>query len=149
MVRQRSIERFYHKEENILCFNDACLGMILVLEGSIRVSLTSAQGRDITLFYIEAGESCILSASCIVGELPLDISFCTSNETKVLAVHAACLQQLIEQTYLSVALLLNFRPNDYLQSYGSCSKSFFCILMSEWRGIFFLFMKRQEKERSR
>lgn len=43
MVRQRSIERFYHKEENILCFNDACLGMILVLEGSIRVSLTSAQ----------------------------------------------------------------------------------------------------------
>ena len=97
IVMRQMTERFYQKGENILCFCDASLGMVFVLDGAIRVSLISAQGRDITLFHIEAEESCILSASCIVGELSLKVSLTALKDTKLLAVHVDCLQRLIEQ----------------------------------------------------
>ncbi len=97
MIQQNTSERFYRKDTNIQCFSDACFGMIYVLEGAIRVSLASAQGRDITLFHIDDEESCILSASCIVGELAFDVFLTAEKDTKLLALHADCFQQLIEK----------------------------------------------------
>ena len=44
---------------------DSCSGIALVLEGRLRVSKSSGGGREITLYHIEPGETCILTASCL------------------------------------------------------------------------------------
>ena len=44
-----------------------CAHLPLVLAGVARVYKTAASGREITLYRIEPGESCILTASCIVS----------------------------------------------------------------------------------
>ncbi len=44
-----------------------CTHLALVLEGRARVYELAESGREITLYRIEAGECCILTASCILG----------------------------------------------------------------------------------
>ena len=46
---------------------DSCDNYLLLLEGEIRVQLTSASGREVTLYRIRPGGSCILTTSCLLG----------------------------------------------------------------------------------
>lgn len=47
--------------------HQACQGFPLLLSGSIRVIKSSANGRELQLYRVVAGESCILTSSCILG----------------------------------------------------------------------------------
>ena len=89
--------RSYQKNEYIHGFSDACLGMIYVQKGSIRVYMTSEEGREVTLFHIAEGDSCILSASCVIGEISLEVQLVAEKDTDIVAVHAGCFQQLMER----------------------------------------------------
>lgn len=44
-----------------------CEGFPLLVEGSIRVSKAGPEGREILLYRIGPGESCILTSSCLLG----------------------------------------------------------------------------------
>jgi CRP/FNR family transcriptional regulator, anaerobic regulatory protein len=44
-----------------------CRGFPFVLAGSIRVAKLSAGGRELPLYRVVAGESCIISSSCLLG----------------------------------------------------------------------------------
>lgn len=44
-----------------------CRGFPLVLEGSVRVAMGSASGREILLYRVAAGQACILSGGCLLG----------------------------------------------------------------------------------
>ena len=57
-----AVLRIYKKDSYIYGMTDACLGMIYVQKGSIRVYITSEEGREITLFHIGSGECCVLCA---------------------------------------------------------------------------------------
>jgi cAMP-binding proteins - catabolite gene activator and regulatory subunit of cAMP-dependent protein kinases len=48
----------------ILREGQACSSVPFVIEGSIRVFKAAESGREVTLYRIERGQSCILSASC-------------------------------------------------------------------------------------
>ena len=44
-----------------------CRGFPFVLEGAIRVVKLSSSGRELPLYRVLAGESCIISSSCLLG----------------------------------------------------------------------------------
>ncbi len=44
-----------------------CRGFPFVLEGSIRVAKLSSSGRELPLYRVLAGESCIITSSCLLG----------------------------------------------------------------------------------
>ncbi len=46
---------------------DACSAIAFVLSGEVRVYKTGQTGREITLYEIGPGETCILNASCILS----------------------------------------------------------------------------------
>lgn len=46
---------------------DSCSGIAFLLSGSVRVYKSGENGREITLYEIGPGETCILNASCILG----------------------------------------------------------------------------------
>jgi CRP/FNR family transcriptional regulator len=50
--------------------NQPCLGFPLLLSGSIRVIKAAASGRELQLYRIVPGESCILTSSCLLGHTP-------------------------------------------------------------------------------
>lgn len=47
--------------------NQPCRGFPFVLDGAIRVVKLSANGRELPLYRVLAGESCIISSSCLLG----------------------------------------------------------------------------------
>ncbi|MFA4970242.1 MAG: Crp/Fnr family transcriptional regulator [Sulfuritalea sp.] len=44
-----------------------CRGFPFVLDGAIRVVKVSAGGRELPLYRVRAGESCIITSSCLLG----------------------------------------------------------------------------------
>ncbi len=48
--------------------NQACRGFPLLLSGSIRVIKAAPNGRELQLYAVEPGESCILTSSCLLGQ---------------------------------------------------------------------------------
>jgi CRP/FNR family transcriptional regulator len=44
-----------------------CRGFPLVLEGALRVAKCAPNGREILLYRVEPGQSCILSGGCLLG----------------------------------------------------------------------------------
>ena len=78
-----SVLRMYKKDSYIYGMTDACLGMIYVQKGSIRVYITNEEGREITLFHIGSGECCIMSASCVITGISLDVQLYTEEETEI------------------------------------------------------------------
>lgn len=56
-------------ENHFVCMEgDQCGVLPIVLSGQARVFKSSSEGREITLYRIDPGECCILTASCIIGD---------------------------------------------------------------------------------
>lgn len=49
---------------------DACARLALLIAGRVRVYKTAATGKEITLYHIGEGDSCVLTASCIMSHTP-------------------------------------------------------------------------------
>ena len=47
--------------------NQPCQGFPLLLSGNVRVIKAAANGRELQLYRIDPGESCILTSSCLLG----------------------------------------------------------------------------------
>ncbi len=54
-------------EEYICWEGDRCNHLALLLEGTVRVYKVGENGREITLYRLHSGESCVLTASCILS----------------------------------------------------------------------------------
>ncbi|NWF37578.1 Crp/Fnr family transcriptional regulator [Mariprofundus sp. NF] len=46
---------------------DACQGYVFVLDGSVRVQKMDSEGREIVLYRVEDGQTCMLTTSCLLG----------------------------------------------------------------------------------
>ena len=89
-------QRTYEKGTYILGFSDACLGMVYIRKGSIRVFITSEEGREVTLFHISEGDCCVFSSACVIGGVTLDVQMVAESEVELLAIHAGTVAKLME-----------------------------------------------------
>ncbi len=56
---------------HMICRDGAvCSHLPLVLEGTGRIFKIGANGREITLYRVEPGQSCVLTASCVLSQRP-------------------------------------------------------------------------------
>ena len=96
-VAQRGLtQHTYEKGAYILGFSDACLGMVYIRKGSIRVFITSEEGREVTLFHISEGECCVFSSACAIGGITLDVQMVAENGVELSAIHAGTVANLME-----------------------------------------------------
>ncbi len=58
-----------------------CRGFPFVLEGAIRVVKLSASGRELPLYRVLAGESCIISSSCLLGQVDYNARGVSEGQT--------------------------------------------------------------------
>ncbi len=49
---------------------EACPGFPIVLSGRVRVTRSLDNGRELNLYDVEAGESCVMSTGCLLGSTP-------------------------------------------------------------------------------
>lgn len=73
-----------------------CKGVMSVLSGSLRVYCVSEEGREVTLYRVENGDVCILSASCLMDSLVFDVVIEAVGETRVCVLPSSALHKIEE-----------------------------------------------------
>jgi CRP/FNR family transcriptional regulator, anaerobic regulatory protein len=74
---------------------DACSAIAFVLAGEIRVYKIGQTGREITLYEIGPGETCILNASCILAGQSYPAHAVAASDTDLLLVPSAEFRKLV------------------------------------------------------
>ena len=71
-VRDRLLKvaqvRSYPKGHEVFGPRNVPDSLLFLFDGTIRVSQTSENGRDIVLYRVDAGESCVLTTACMLAE---------------------------------------------------------------------------------
>jgi CRP/FNR family transcriptional regulator len=83
--------------KHIYSEGDACAAIAFVLHGEIRVYKTGQNGREITLYEIGAGETCILNASCVLSGTSYPAYAVTASESSVLLVPTPVFRRMVAQ----------------------------------------------------
>ncbi|HEY6096264.1 MAG TPA: Crp/Fnr family transcriptional regulator [Gallionellaceae bacterium] len=68
--------------------NQACMGFPLILSGSVRVIKAAPNGRELQLYRVGPGESCILSSGCLLGRENYHARGVAEQETELLVLPA-------------------------------------------------------------
>jgi len=74
---------------------DACAAIAFVLNGEIRVYKISESGREITLYEIGPGETCILNASCILSGTTYSANAVTLTTARILLIPSTIFRRLM------------------------------------------------------
>ena len=76
---------------------ESCVGILLLRSGQLRSYLLSEDGRDVTLFLQFGGEVCILSASCVMDAVNIDLYIDAEEDTEALCISAGIFRQLMQE----------------------------------------------------
>jgi CRP/FNR family transcriptional regulator len=87
----------YNRGENLHGGDKECIGLILVKSGELRVYILSEEGRDVTLYRLSEGDSCILSASCILNSITFDVLIDAEQDTEVLLFNVGVFSKLVKE----------------------------------------------------
>ena len=90
-------EEKYNKGMLMHRSEDSCKGLITVLDGQLRTYILSEEGREVTLFRVNADEVCVLSASCLMDAITFDVLIEATDDTQVLVIPATILNQVMQQ----------------------------------------------------
>jgi CRP/FNR family transcriptional regulator, anaerobic regulatory protein len=73
-----------------------CQGFPFVLAGSIRVVKLAANGRELPLYKVLPGESCIITSSCLLGRTDYNARGVTETETTLVLLPRGLFDQLLD-----------------------------------------------------
>lgn len=78
----------------------ACEKYLLVLEGKVRTQLVTEQGREVVLYYVSSGQSCVLTTSCLLSHQPYPFEGITDGEVKALSIDKTAFEYALEHSSL-------------------------------------------------
>lgn len=96
-VSDYALIRKYEKGSILHAMDGDCLGLVVVLEGSVRAYMMSEEGREITLYHIRTGECDVLTASCIMYQVTFDTQMVIEEDSLILVVPTTVLAGLKEK----------------------------------------------------
>ncbi len=124
LVRSAGI-REYRKGQQLYDSSDECLGMIMVESGTIRTYIVSPEGREITLFKLGEGESCVLSVACVLSEIRFETQIMAAEDARLRIVPTVVFDRL-------------FRENVYVRefAYETATRRFSSVMRVMQQMIF-------------
>ncbi|HFC04426.1 MAG TPA: Crp/Fnr family transcriptional regulator [Rhizobiales bacterium] len=63
-----------------------CENYLIVLQGTVRTSITSENGREIVLYRVETGQTCVLTTSCLLASSKYDTEGIAETDVVALAI---------------------------------------------------------------
>lgn len=96
-IETQSLFQTYREEDILHDHHAGCLGMVTVISGRTRVTMQSDDGREITIYSMEPGDTDILTASCVIDQITFDSMMVADEETRVLVTPAALVSRIEKQ----------------------------------------------------
>ena len=78
--------------------NEDCIGLLLVLQGQLRVYALSAEGKEVTLFRLLERDLCLFSASCMLHSIQFEVVVAAAEDTRLIQISADRYQQVMQQS---------------------------------------------------
>lgn len=75
-----------------------CGNYLMVVSGRVRVQQVSESGREIVLYRITGGETCILTTACLLAHEDYAAEAVTETEASAVAVPRACFDRLLAES---------------------------------------------------
>ncbi len=72
--------------------------LLLLLEGRVRVQQTSEQGRDIVLYRVHAGESCVMTTACLLAYEDYTAEGVAETDLSAVAIPRTAFDQAMSQS---------------------------------------------------
>ncbi len=94
LVKSNVTKVTYNKGEILYSADNECLGLVLIKKGGLRVYILSEDGREVTLYRLSEGDSCVLSASCILNNITFDVVIDADTDTEVLLLNIGTFSKL-------------------------------------------------------
>ena len=82
----RSSMKFEYRRGRTIHDGNDCTGVILVKTGSLRLYMLSDEGKEVTLYRLFPGDTCILSASCVLHTLTFDVLIDAEEDSECVVV---------------------------------------------------------------
>jgi len=77
---------------------DVCSQFFIMLSGQVRVHRLARSGREMVLYHVRAGESCILTTLCLLAAEVYSAGAVVESDARALALPAAQFDALLETT---------------------------------------------------
>ncbi len=100
LLEQRARTETYRAGTILHRANAGCKGIMAVTAGALRVYCVSEEGREVTLYRVEAGDVCILSASCLMDSIVFDVLIEAVGDTAVCLLPADSVHRIEAQNPL-------------------------------------------------
>jgi len=76
---------------------DTCQGYVFVIDGSVRVQKMDAEGREIVLYRVEEGQTCMLTTSCLLGGKAYPAEGIAESDTRLVLIPAPRFDELLSE----------------------------------------------------
>jgi CRP/FNR family transcriptional regulator len=86
--------------QHVCTQGDECAHLALILKGTARIYKLGENGREITLYRIGRGESCILTASCILSQMPFPAFAVCEEPVEAAVIPANQIRQWLAESAL-------------------------------------------------
>ena len=63
-----------------------CIGILMIKSGVLRASLISEEGREVTLYRLNADQVCVLSASCVLQSITFDVLIAAETDCDIVQI---------------------------------------------------------------
>jgi CRP/FNR family transcriptional regulator len=93
-LTRTALWRRYAAHEDVQNRDETCDGLMKVKQGRLRVYMQDDDGKEITLYRLYPGDSCVMTASCLLHEM--DVDFLIEAEVETIVI-------LLPTTYLAYA----------------------------------------------
>ncbi len=82
----------------LFCLGDSCEHYVIVKTGTVRVELLTTTGHQLLLYRINAGESCVMTTSCLLSNSNYDAQALTESTTELVLIRRAAFKRLTTQS---------------------------------------------------
>lgn len=94
------------KGEPVHSGESECLGLVVIMQGRLRVYASSAEGREVTLYRLFERDICLFSASCVMRNIDFDV-FVQAEEDSELIVMSSVVYKELMSTSIHIASYTN------------------------------------------
>ncbi|NBI06118.1 Crp/Fnr family transcriptional regulator [Senegalia massiliensis] len=105
LIINNSIIRKFEKNETIHSNLNSCSGVLIVKSGIIRTYLLSEEGKEVTLYRVNKGETCVLSASCAIKNINFDVHIDSETISEIISIDINVINKLSKNLYVENFLL--------------------------------------------
>ncbi len=97
-ILERAPEVSLAAGERVFCQGQKAENYLFVTRGDVRVFARSSEGREVTLYHVDAGEMCTLTTSCMLGKVPYPAEAITESTVTAKVLGAGEFNQALHES---------------------------------------------------